>query len=112
MQLRRVVNQTKGGKKRSMRALVVIGNKDGAAGMYVRDEDSLVSLSALLPLPLPLPLAVSALVSYPAYFLKWLRQSEDDLGTVSIFWRSVIRMTCYNHMISVPHVNVVCSCGT
>ena len=34
-QLRRVVNQTKGGKKRSMRALVVVGNKDGAAGMYV-----------------------------------------------------------------------------
>ena len=70
VQLRRVVNQTKGGKKRSMRALVVIGNKDGAAGMYVWDEGSLVSLSALLPLPLPLPPAVSASHTQRTYVRK------------------------------------------
>ena len=52
MQLRRVVNQTKGGKKRSMRALVVVGNKDGAAGMYVWQVDSLCGLVVLFPLSL------------------------------------------------------------
>ena len=57
-QLRRVVNQTKGGKKRSMRALVVVGNKDGAAGMYVRMRWGytyrLCELVVLFPLPLPM----------------------------------------------------------
>ena len=38
-QLKRVANQTKGGKKRTVSALVVVGNKQGAAGDHSTAEE-------------------------------------------------------------------------